>query len=115
MEQVITDWLVQPPSLRVPKRKDGKDGSDSSSSSSSSSSSDENKLKTDIGAKIPKPAKGECQICLKVFGMFKRPVCYFIFFFIILFIYLFIYLCSCLALSATKQCVTDAVINFTLS
>eukprot|EP00026_Physarum_polycephalum_P000044 Phypoly_transcript_00044.p1 GENE.Phypoly_transcript_00044~~Phypoly_transcript_00044.p1 ORF type:complete len:2747 (+),score=514.33 Phypoly_transcript_00044:98-8242(+) len=72
--QLITDWVAKPPHLRVTKRKDGKDGSESSSSSSSSED-DVHKRHLEISAKIPKAAtKGECQICLKPFGMFKRPL-----------------------------------------
>jgi hypothetical protein len=32
------------------------------------------KLRLELSAKLPKPSKDECQICLKVFGMFKRPL-----------------------------------------
>lgn len=73
---VLTDWLALSPSLRIPKRKDGKEGSGSSSSSSSSDDEGLNLHgKVDLeGKNIPKPIKGECQICNKVFGMFKRSV-----------------------------------------
>ena len=64
--QELSRWLALSPSLRVPKKKNGKEGSDTSSSSSSSSSSDDEKSK-----KMPP----DCKICHKEFGkVFKKPV-----------------------------------------